>query len=194
MTGVAGGITETICLVRCKGRFGRPTSGGWADIMINLHFEDDAEWAHVCEIQLVHAELYSVRKNMGAHGSYTEFRAALELCEKVGVDPEEEDSDAGIWDALAWTPPGQQQKTHPSEMPTASGSSPHSESNHSLLLAVIQAQNERLLAQIETQSETMTALELQISFLCTQHERFEHDMSSKMARVCDQLERVCERV
>ena len=23
----------------------------------------------------MHAELYSVRKNMGAHGSYTEFRA-----------------------------------------------------------------------------------------------------------------------
>ena len=122
MTVVVDGITEAICLVRCKGRFGRPTSGGWADIMLNFHFEDDAEWTHVCEIQLVHAELYSVRKNMGAHGSYTEFRAALELCEKVGVDPEEEGSDAGILDALAWTAPGQQQKTHPSEMPTASSS------------------------------------------------------------------------
>jgi hypothetical protein len=190
VTGVAGGITETICLVRCKGRFGRPTSGGWADIMMNLHFEDDTEWAHVCEIQLVHAELYSVRKNMGAHGSYTEFRAALELCEKVGVDPEEEGSDAVILDALEWTPPGQHPETHASEMPTASGSFPNPESRHSPLLAVIQAQNERLLAQnerllaqIETQSETMTALELQISFLCTQHERFEHEMSSKMARV-----------
>ena len=201
MTGVAGGITEAICLVRCKGRFGRPTSGGWADIMMNLHFEDDAEWAHVCEIQLVHAELYSVRKNMGAHGSYTEFRAALELCEKVGVDPEEGGSDAGILDALAWTPPGQHPKTHASEMPTASGSFPNPESHHSPLLAVIQAQNERLLAQIETQSETMTAqnarllaqietqsetmtaLELQISFLRTQHERFEHEMSSKMVHL-----------
>ncbi len=158
MTGVAGGITETICLVRCKERFGRPTSGGWADIMMNLYFEDDAEWAHVCEIQLVHVELYSVRKNMGAHGSYTEFRAALELCEKVGVDPEEEDSNSGILDALAWMPPGQQQKTHASEMPTASGSSPHPEINHSQLLAVTQAQNERLQAQIEAQSETMVAL------------------------------------
>ena len=143
----------------------------------------------MCEIQLVHAELYSVRKNMGAHGSYTEFRAALELCEKVGVDPEEEGSDAGIRDALAWTPPGQHPKTHASEMPTASGSFPNPESHHSPLLAVIQAQNERLLAQnetlqaqIETQSETMTALELQISLLCTQHERFEQEMSSKMAQ------------
>ena len=155
----------------------------------------------MCEIQLVHAELYSVRKNMGAHGSYTEFRAALELCEKVGVDPEEEGSDAGILDALAWTPPGQHPKTHASEMPTASGSFPNPESHHSPLLAVIQAQNGRLLAQIETQSETMTALELQISFLRTQHERFEHEMSSKMARVEKQnegtsssMKRVCEQL
>jgi hypothetical protein len=28
--------------------------------MMNFHFEDDAEWTHVCEIRLVHAELYSV--------------------------------------------------------------------------------------------------------------------------------------
>ena len=145
----------------------------------------------MCEIQLVHAELYSVRKNMGAHGSYNEFRAALELCEKVGVNPEEEgSSDAGSLDALAWTPPSpsQQQKTHAlSAMPSAFGPHPHPESNHSQLLAVILAQNERLQAQIETQSETMTALELQISFLCTQHERFEHEMSH-MKRVCEQLE------
>ena len=191
MTGVVGGSTEAICLVRCKGRFGRPTSGGWADIMMNFHFEDDAEWTHVCEIQLVHAELYSVRKNMGAHGSYTEFRAALELCEKVGVDPEEGGSDAGTLDALAWTSPEQHPTTHASEMPTASGTFPNPESSHSPLLAVIQAQNERLLAQnetlqaqIETQSETMTALELQISFLCTRMARVEKQnevMSSKMA-------------
>ena len=152
----------------------------------------------MCEIQLVHAELYSVRKNMGAHGSYNEFRAALELCEKVGVDPEEEgSSDAGSLDALAWTSPSpsQQQKTHAlSAMPTASGYPHHPESNHGQLLAVILAQNERhqaqneiLQAQIETQSKTITALELQISLLCTQHERFEHEMSH-MKRVCEQLE------
>jgi hypothetical protein len=163
----------------------------------------------VCEIQLVHAELYSVRKNMGAHGSYNEFRAALELCEKVGVDPEEEgSSDAGSLDALAWTSPSpsQQQKTHAlSAMSTASGSQHHPDSNHSQLLAAIlvqnerlqaqnerhQAQNERLQAQIETQSETMTALERQISFLCTQMTRVEKQnegMSSQMKRVCEQLE------
>ncbi len=199
MTGVAGGITETVCLVRCKGRFGRPTSGGWADIMMNFHFTDDAEWAHVCEIQLVHVELYSVRKNMGAHGSYNEFRAALELCKKVGVDPEE-GSDPEILDALVWAPG--RQRTSFSEMPTAAGSS-HAESaflsklesHHSQLMTVLQAQNERLQAQNERfqvqnerfqaqnemfqaqnerQNDLIAALELQISsLLCAQNERFE---------------------
>ncbi len=205
MTGVVGGITEAICLVRCKGRFGRPTSGGWADIMMNFHFEDDAEWAHVCEIQLVHAELYNVRKNMGAHGSYNEFRAALELCEKVGVDPEE-GSEADILDALVWAP--SRRKISVSETPTAAGSS-HAESalfskletNHSQLMAVLQAQNERLQAQHERfqaqnerQNDKIAALEIQISsLLCTQTERFEllekqnGDIALKMNRACEQL-------
>ncbi len=186
MTGVAGGITEAICLVRCKGRFGRPTSGGWADIMMNFHFEDDAEWTHVCEIQLVHAELYSVRKNMGAHRSYNEFRAALELCEKVGVDPEE-GSDADTLDALVWAPG--RRNTSVSETSTVAAGSSHAEStlfsklesNHSQLMAVLQAQNERLQAQNERsqaqnerQNDKIAALEIQISsLLSTQTERFE---------------------
>ena len=154
MTVVVDGITEAICLVRCKGRFGRPTSGGWADIMMNFHFEDDAEWTHVCEIQLVHAELYSVRKNMGAHRSYNEFRAALELCEKVGVDPEE-GSDADTLDALVWAPG--RRNTSVSETSTVAAGSSHAqsalfskwESNHSQLMTVLQAQNKRLQEQNE---------------------------------------------
>jgi DNA anti-recombination protein RmuC len=121
--------------------------------MMNFHFEDDAEWTHVCEIQLVHAELYSVRKNMGAHRSYNEFRAALELCEKVEVDPEE-GSDADILDALVWAPG--RRKASVSETPTAAASS-HAqsalfskwESNHSQLMTVLQAQNKRLQEQNE---------------------------------------------
>jgi hypothetical protein len=150
VTGVAGGITEDICLVRCKGCFGRPTSGGWADI---------------------------------------EFRAALELCEKVGVDPEE-GGDTDILDALVWALG--QQKTSVSETPKAVGSS-HAESafssklesNHSSrldgLMTIIQAQNEsfqaqneRFQAQNERQNDKIAALEIQISsLLCTQAERFE---------------------
>ncbi len=202
MTGVMGGITEAICLVRCKGRFGRPTSGGWADIMMNFHFEDDAEWTHVCEIQLVHAELYSVRKNMGAHGSYNEFRAALELCEKVGVDPEE-GSDADILDALVWTPTVAAGSSHAESVLLSK-----LESNPRQLMTVLQAQNERLQAQnerlqaqnerfqaqSERQNDKIAALEIQISsLLCTQTERFEllekqnGEIYLKMNRVCEQL-------
>ncbi len=199
MTGVAGGITEAICIVRCKGRFGRPTSGGWADIMLNFHFEvvvflvsdwsitsdfslfhyihfrkDDSEWTHLCEIQLVHAELYNVRKNMGAHRSYIEFRAALELCEKVGVDPEE-GSDPSTLEALVWTPG--QQRSSVSEMTATASYSEGTllsklettllsklESNHLHLMeqmAVLQEQNER-------QSANIAALEMQIKQLCPQ--------------------------
>jgi hypothetical protein len=202
VTGVMGGITEAICLVRCKGRFGRPTSGGWADIMMNFHFEDDAEWTHVCEIQLVHAELYSVRKNMGAHGSYNEFRAALELCEKVGVDPEE-GSDADILDALVWTPTVAAGSSHAESVLLSK-----LESNPRQLMTVLQAQNERLQAQnerlqaqnerfqaqSERQNDKIAALEIQISsLLCTQTERFEllekqnGEIYLKMNRVCEQL-------
>ena len=84
ITGETGGIEESICIVRSKGLFRRPTSGGWADIMINFRFKNDEGFMHICEIQLVHAQQYGVRKNMGAHKSYNDFRAALELCEKIG--------------------------------------------------------------------------------------------------------------
>ena len=56
---------------------------------------------HVCEVQLVHSQLYTIRKNMGAHATYAIFRAALELLEMLSVDPEEGgDSELA---ALAWT-------------------------------------------------------------------------------------------
>jgi hypothetical protein len=162
--------------------------------MMNFHFENDVEWAHVCEIQLVHAELYSVRKNMGAHRSYNEFRAALELCEKVGVDPEE-GSDADILDALVWAP--SRRKASVSETPTAAGSS-HAksalfsklESNDSQLMAVLQAQNERLQAQNERQNDKIAALEVQISSQTERVELLEKqngEISLKLDRVCEQL-------
>jgi hypothetical protein len=102
ITGETGGFEEKICMTRSKGIFGHPTSGGWADIMSNFYFEDNDEgWVHICEIQLVHAYLYSVWKNMGAHKSYNDFRAALKLCETVGADPET-GSDAAVLEALVW--------------------------------------------------------------------------------------------
>ena len=37
------GVTDKIRLVRIKNRFIKPTSGGWADLLINFHFADDEE-------------------------------------------------------------------------------------------------------------------------------------------------------
>jgi hypothetical protein len=116
----------------------------------------------------------------------------LELCEKVGVDPEE-GSDADILDALVWAPG--RRKTRVSETPTVAAGFSHAESalfsklesNHSQLMAVLQAQNER-------QNDKIAALEIQISsLLCTQTERFEllekqnGEIALKMNRVCEQL-------
>jgi hypothetical protein len=101
--GETGGVEEQIAITRSKGRFGEPTSGGWADIMINFSFADDAN-KHICEVQLVHKQLYTVRKEMGAHKTYSIFRAALELCEKVGANPEE-GADASKLEALKWEDP-----------------------------------------------------------------------------------------
>ena len=82
-TGETGGILEKICITRGKNRFGKPTSGGWADIMLKFYFVED-EGVHICEVQLVHGQLFTVRKNMGAHKTYSIFRAALELLEMLG--------------------------------------------------------------------------------------------------------------
>jgi hypothetical protein len=103
-TGETGGITESICITRSKGRFGQPTSGGWGDIMINFYFASD-ERKHICELQLVHMQLYNVRKNMGAHATYAIFRAALELLKMLEEDPEE-GSDGKELAALVWAGEG----------------------------------------------------------------------------------------
>jgi hypothetical protein len=81
------GVNQAIKLVRCKDRFSEPTSGGWADIMINFSFVGGEDGKmHVCEIQMVHEQLVLVRKQWGAHKSYSLFRAALELLEATEND------------------------------------------------------------------------------------------------------------
>jgi hypothetical protein len=104
ITGETGGIDDRICITRCKGRFGKPTSGGWADIMVNFFFENDDQ-QHICEVQLVHAQLYNVRTKMGAHRSYQVFRASLELLTMNNCDPEENApaADTRALKALLWT-------------------------------------------------------------------------------------------
>jgi len=87
-----------------KGRFAKPTSGGWADIMVNFYFETDNQ-QHICEVQLVHTQLYNVRTKMGAHRSYAVFRATLELLLMNGNNPEVDatDADRQALKSLVWT-------------------------------------------------------------------------------------------
>ena len=94
--GVPGMEEDRIRLVRIKDRFETPTSGGWADMLVNFTFADD-ESQHVCELQLQHEMLLVVRKEGGAHAAYNNFRSALELLESVGKPPNdsfEEQEDA----------------------------------------------------------------------------------------------------
>merc|ERR1711959_114318 len=77
------GIKEKIDVLRVKNRFAEPTSGGWADFMVSFRFRSDPN-QHVCELQLCHKDMMTVRKKMGAHREYAEFRSALELLEVTG--------------------------------------------------------------------------------------------------------------
>jgi hypothetical protein len=89
----ARGMTQRIRLLRIKDRFTAPTSGGWADVLVNFVFEDNYATTqnyaakHVVELQLQHESLLLVRKEGGGHKDYNEFRSAFELLEAVGKAP-----------------------------------------------------------------------------------------------------------
>lgn len=106
-TGVTGGIDENICITRAKDRFGHPTSGGWADFMVNFYFKDD-EGQHICEVQLVHSQMYILRQKMGAHKTYGQFRGAKEILEMLDLEPEDgvDANVAQILESLVWTGAG----------------------------------------------------------------------------------------
>ena len=78
--------TFRIRLIRAKCRFSKPTSGGWADLLINFRFLDDAS-KHVAELQIQHAKLLLVRKEDNAHVKYNIFRSAYEILETIGQPP-----------------------------------------------------------------------------------------------------------
>eukprot|EP00039_Didymoeca_costata_P006812 m.93581 g.93581 ORF g.93581 m.93581 type:complete len:1123 (+) comp13402_c0_seq3:137-3505(+) len=79
-----GNDYEQIVIVRVKDRMHAPTSGGWADTLVNFYFANGDPNKHIMEIQLVHTQMMKVRKEMGAHGAYNEFRTALEFLEATG--------------------------------------------------------------------------------------------------------------
>ena len=76
-----------IKILRVKERFGEPTSGGWADLLINFVFEDDNS-KHVIELQLQHEQMLAVRSGGKAHTAYNRFRSAYELLETIGKEKE----------------------------------------------------------------------------------------------------------
>ena len=66
-------------IVRVKNRFAAPTSGGWADCLLNIVRSDDPH-QHVCEVQLVHKKMLVLRgEDMGGHDAYNQYRRADEL-------------------------------------------------------------------------------------------------------------------
>ena len=91
----ARGLTQRIRLLRIKDRFSAPTSGGWADVLVNFVFEDD-DTKHVVELQLQHESMLLVRKEGGGHQDYNEFRSAFELLEAVGKEPHDAFEDAEL--------------------------------------------------------------------------------------------------
>ena len=64
-----GDNRESIVVVRIKDRFANPTSGGWADCMVNFCFADDPN-RHVCELLFIHNEMMTVRNKWEAHAGY----------------------------------------------------------------------------------------------------------------------------
>jgi hypothetical protein len=144
VTGVTGGMKEKICITRCKGRFGHATSGGWADLLLNFYFCDDVN-RHICEVQLTHTQMQKSRKQMGAHSAYTEFRAALELLDMLGVDPEE-GADASEEDALIWK--GVEQ-----------GESSASQAQLEERVATLEAEKEEILDLLRSLSARVTSVE-----------------------------------
>lgn len=74
-----------IRLLRIKMRFHEPSDGGWRDALVNFVFADDPR-EHVCELQVIHEKMMTIRADMGAHHGYDKFRGALELLIYHNVD------------------------------------------------------------------------------------------------------------
>lgn len=72
-------------LLRIKMRFHQPSDGGWRDALVNFRFTDD-DSKHVCELQVMHKRMMTIRADMGAHKDYAQIRGAIEILELHGVN------------------------------------------------------------------------------------------------------------
>ena len=52
--------------------------------MLNVRLKDDAEYGHICEIQIVHRQMLVARQGLGGHAIYNCVRNASELLEHIG--------------------------------------------------------------------------------------------------------------
>jgi hypothetical protein len=181
-TGVTGGIDENICITRAKYRFGHPTSGGWADFMVNFYFKDD-EGQHICEVQLVHSQMYILRQKMGAHKTYGQFRGAKEILEMLDLEPEDgvDANVAQILKSLVWTGAGV--GAHESSSVVAGPPTANNTKIDSRLEVLLKAQDAKLEAQdakLEALNENMKALKEQNSFLIQHQNDFQKFQEANM--------------
>ena len=58
-----------------------PTSGGWADLLVNGMFTTGPPT--VWELQIVHRKLMTVRQDLGAHEEYASFRSSGEIMSRL---------------------------------------------------------------------------------------------------------------
>ena len=65
--------------------------GGWRDALWNCRFRDDS-FSHIFEIQLHHKAMLVVRKGLGGHATYAQFRGLLESLEVAQQDLEPKDT------------------------------------------------------------------------------------------------------
>lgn len=82
-------------LLRIKMRFHEPSDGGWRDALVNFRFPDD-ESRHVCELQVMHNKMMTIRADMGAHKDYAQIRGAIEILELHGCSWRDEAGDEAL--------------------------------------------------------------------------------------------------
>eukprot|EP00746_Dinoflagellata_sp_MGD_P139466 gnl/MRDRNA2_/MRDRNA2_72919_c0_seq1.p1 gnl/MRDRNA2_/MRDRNA2_72919_c0~~gnl/MRDRNA2_/MRDRNA2_72919_c0_seq1.p1 ORF type:complete len:1107 (-),score=193.57 gnl/MRDRNA2_/MRDRNA2_72919_c0_seq1:416-3736(-) len=71
-------VAGKLLIVSFKDRFQHPTDGGWSDCLLSIVRVGDPVF-HIAEVQIVHEDMMAVRRNMGAHHEYNEFRAIAEI-------------------------------------------------------------------------------------------------------------------
>ena len=69
-------------------RMSEDKAGGWRDCMWNCRFIDDVS-GHIFEIQIHHKDMLVVRKQLGGHKIYAEYRGMIETLEVAGLELED---------------------------------------------------------------------------------------------------------